>query len=180
MFTSNKTEMGVYDVKAAGCDKLLASRLEGLLSSRIVEGVMNLLHIYHPAPRDDGVDIDICIPESVFRARKCGKIGPVDKNRGPQKFRAGYASTKYDVNDDKNNDDDNNEAMDNADPDSKDPRRMAWDLVCDNGGPRVWAPGYREQYNLKDAEWRFDTVPQIMDRMIISNYVDPYIKLKLR
>ena len=33
---------------------------------------------------------------------------------------------------------------------------------------------------MKYAEWRFDAVPQIMDGMNISNYVDPDIELKLR
>ena len=29
LFTSNETEVGVSEVKAVGCDKLLASRIEG-------------------------------------------------------------------------------------------------------------------------------------------------------
>ena len=41
MFMSNETEVGVSEVKAAGYDKLLASRVEGRVSSRGVEGVMN-------------------------------------------------------------------------------------------------------------------------------------------
>ena len=49
MFTSNKTEVGVSEVKSVGCDKLLAPRVEGRVSSRRVEGVMNCLHVYHPA-----------------------------------------------------------------------------------------------------------------------------------
>ena len=56
--------------------------------------------------------------------------------------------------------------------DSKAPRRTAWDLMWDNGGPGVWAPNYREQYDLKDAEWSFDVVPHIMDGMNVSNYKD--------
>ena len=69
MFTSNETEVGVSEVKAAGYDKLLASRVEGRVLSCRVEEVMNYLQVYHPAPRDDGVDRDICIPESELRAR---------------------------------------------------------------------------------------------------------------
>ena len=64
MFTSNETEVRVSEVKAAGCDKLLASRVEGRVLSCRVEGVMNFLQAYHPAPRDDGVDRDVCIPKS--------------------------------------------------------------------------------------------------------------------
>ena len=36
------------------------------------------------------------------------------------------------------------------------------------------------RYNLKDAEWRFDAVPQITDGMNVSTYVDPNIEPKLR
>ena len=100
-------------MKAVGYDKLLASRVEGQVSSCIVEGVMNRL-------------------------------------------------------------------LDDTDLDSKAPRRTEWDLVWDNGWPGVWTPDYREQYDMKDAEWRFYAVPQIMDRMNVSDYVDSDIKLKLR
>ena len=85
MFTFNKTEVGFSEVKAAGYDKLLASRVEGQLLSCRVEGVMNRLKVYHPAPRDDGVDRDVCITKSVLRARERGKIGPVEKKRAPKK-----------------------------------------------------------------------------------------------
>ena len=180
MFTSNEKEVGVSEVKSAGYDKLLASRVEGRVSSHMVEGVMNSLQVYHPSWRDDGVDRDVCIPESVLRARECGEIGPVDKKRGPKKSRAGYAPTKEKIKDDNNNDDDNNKAMDDADMESKAPRRTAWDMMWDNGGPGVWDPDYREQYDLKDAEWRFDAVPRIMDGMNVSDYVDSDIKMKLR
>ena len=77
VFTSNETEVGVSEVKAAGYDKLLASRVEGRVFSRRLEGVMN-------------------------------------------------------------------------------------------------------SYDLRDAEWRFNAVPQIMDEMNVSDYIDPEIELKLR
>ena len=57
---------------------------------------------------------------------------------------------------------------------------MAWDMMWENGGLRSWVPDYREQYNLKDAEWRFNAVPHIMDGMNVFDYVDSNIELKLR
>ena len=48
MFTSKKTEVGVSEVKAAGYDNLLASRVEGRVSSCRVERVINNLQVYHP------------------------------------------------------------------------------------------------------------------------------------
>ena len=89
MFTSNDTEVGVSEAKAAGYDKLLVSRVEGRLSSRRVEVVMNSLQVYHPFPMDDGVDRDVCITKLILIARERGDIGPVDKKRVPKKLRAG-------------------------------------------------------------------------------------------
>ena len=43
MFMSNEMEVGVSKVKAEGYDKLLASRVEGQVLSRRLEGVMNSL-----------------------------------------------------------------------------------------------------------------------------------------
>ena len=63
MFISNETEVGVSEVKATGCNKLLVSRVEGRFLYHRVKGVMNRLQVYHPAPRDDGLDRDVCIPE---------------------------------------------------------------------------------------------------------------------
>ena len=125
------------------------------------------------------MDIDVYIPKSVLKARERGKIGLVKEKRGLKKSRAEYAPTKDDVKDNNNNNDDNNKAMEDTDLYSKAPRRTAQYLMWENGGPIVWASDYREQYNLKDAEWSFDVVPQIMDGMNVYDYVDPDIDMKL-
>ena len=61
---------------------------------------MNRLQVYHPAPRNDGVDKDVCIPKLTLRACERGNIGSVDKKKGLKKSRSGYAPTKDDVKDD--------------------------------------------------------------------------------
>ena len=58
-------------------------------------------------------------------------------------------------------------------------RKTARDLMWENGGPGVWAPDYREQYDLADDEWKFDAIPEIMDGKNIADYVDPDIEKKL-
>ena len=68
MVASNETEEVVSEVKAAVNDNLLASRVEGQVLSRRVEVVMNHSQVYHPDPRDEGVDRYICIPKSLLRA----------------------------------------------------------------------------------------------------------------
>ena len=59
--------------------------------------------------------------------------------------------------------------MDNAYLDSKAPRRTVRDLMWENGGPRVWAPYYSKKYNMKDAEWSFNAVTQMMDVRNVSD-----------
>eukprot|EP00536_Pseudo-nitzschia_multiseries_P001742 jgi/Psemu1/181740/e_gw1.22.63.1 len=58
-------------------------------------------------------------------------------------------------------------------------RKTARDLMWENGGPGVWAPDYREQYELKVDEWKFDAIPEIIDGKNIADYVDPEIEKKL-
>mmetsp|Transcript_22050 Transcript_22050/g.39777 ORF Transcript_22050/g.39777 Transcript_22050/m.39777 type:complete len:300 (-) Transcript_22050:85-984(-) len=59
-------------------------------------------------------------------------------------------------------------------------KKTARELMWENGGPGVWAPDYREQYDLEDPEWRFDAIPQILDGKNIADYVDPDIDAKLQ
>ena len=58
-------------------------------------------------------------------------------------------------------------------------KKTARDYMWENGGPGVWAPDYREQYDLKNPEWRFDAIPEILDGKNIMDYVDPDIDAKL-
>jgi len=43
----------------------------------------------------------------------------------------------------------------------------------------VWAPDYREIYELKDDSWKFDTIPEIIDGKNIADFVDPDILTRL-
>jgi nucleolar GTP-binding protein len=92
--------------------------------------------------------------------------GKVGKERLVQRTRTGYAPTKHDQDADAVMDDGNK-------------KKTARDLMWENGGPGVWAPDYREQYDLKDEAWRFDAIPQILDGKNIADYVDPEIEAKL-
>lgn len=171
MQMSNLSEVGVSEVKAAACDKLLAARVESRVSGKKIEGVMNRLQVFEPTPRD-GRTRDVCIPDSVQRARETGALGPTDDERRPKRSRSGYAVTKDD--DGTNGLPDGDEAMGDATA-----KKTARDLMWENGGPGVWAPDYREIYDLKDEEWRFDAIPQILDGKNIVDYVDPDIDARL-
>merc|ERR1712100_246341 len=58
-------------------------------------------------------------------------------------------------------------------------KKTARDLMWENGGPGVWAPDYREQYDLKEDEWKFDAIPEIIDGKNVADYIDPDISKKL-
>ena len=163
MTMSNKSEHGVSEVKSQACEKLLASRVDARVSGKKIEGVMNRLQVFHPTPRDN-VERGAHIPETVKDAIAEGTIGSVDHK--PKRSRSGYAPTKEDAG---NDDTDMNGTY----------RKTARDLMWENGGPGVWAPDYREQYELKDEEWKFDAIPEIIDGKNVADYIDPDISKKL-
>lgn len=161
MTMSNMSEEGVSEVKSTACDKLLAARVDSRVSGKKIENVMNRLQVFHPVPRD-GVVREACIPESVVQAQKEGRLG--SKDHKPKKSTAGYAPTKETANGD-------------VDMEVK---KTARDLMWENGGPGVWAPDYREIYDLKDDSWKFDAIPEIMNGKNIADYIDPEIEAKLQ
>jgi nucleolar GTP-binding protein len=151
MTMSNISEHGVSEVKAAACDKLLEARVDARIAGNKIDGVMNRLQVYHPEPRDN-VKREAFIPESVVREGKVNK---------PERSKTGYAPTIEGETD---------EPME---------RKTARDLMWENGGPGVWAPDYREIYDLKDDSWKFDKVPEFMDGKNIADFVDEDILKKL-
>ncbi|KAG7356236.1 GTPase [Nitzschia inconspicua] len=166
MTMSNVSEHGVSEVKATACEKLLASRVDSRVSGKKIEGVMNRLQVFHPTPRDN-VQRDAHIPETVKEAIAEGRIGSADHK--PKRSRTGYAPTV----DDLDLVDDEDDAM------AGEYKKTARDLMWENGGPGVWAPDYRELYDLKDEEWRFDAIPEIIDGKNVADYIDPDIDKKL-
>jgi nucleolar GTP-binding protein len=160
MTMSNISEHGVSEVKAAACDKLLATRVDARISGNKIENVMNRLQVFQPTPRDN-VTRESHIPDSVKDAMADGRLGP-GPDRKPKRSVSGYAPTK-----------------DTSDDVAMDFRKTARDLMWENGGPGVWAPDYREQYDLKDDDWKFDAIPEIIDGKNIADYIDPEIEKKL-
>jgi nucleolar GTP-binding protein len=156
MTMSNLSEHGVSEVKNLACDKLLASRVDSRVAGNKVDGVMNRLQVFQPQARDN-VERDVFIPESV----KDVEVRPGHEQK--RTSTVGYAPTIKDADRD-------------VDMNAK---KTARDLMWENGGPGVWAPDYRAQYDLKDDEWRFDAIPEIIDGKNISDYIDPDIEAKL-
>lgn len=159
MTMSNVSEKGVSEVKTKACDKLLASRVDARLASqknnKVMDNVINRLQVFHPTPRDE-LSRKPSIPDSV-RAQQ----------NNTKKSNIGYAITKHDKVD-------GDEQMMDSNV-----TKTARELMWENGGPGVWAPDYRHQYDLKDEEWRYDAIPQILNGKNIADYIDPDIDAKL-
>lgn len=58
-------------------------------------------------------------------------------------------------------------------------RRTEKDLQEEQGGAGVYTQDVRKLYDLKDPEWRYDIMPEIMDGHNILDFVDPDIDAKL-
>lgn len=160
MTMSNISEQGVSEVKAMACEKLLASRVDARIAGKKIDCVMNRLQVFNPKPRDN-VEREACIPDSVIRNQEL-------EVKKPERSRNGYAPTKFDSPED-----------DSADVAMSDIRKTTRDRMWENGGPGVWAPDYREIYDLKDDSWKFDTIPEIINGKNIADFVDSDILAKL-
>jgi len=171
---SNISEEGVSQVKNHACDKLLAARVDSRVSGNKVDSVMNRLQVVYPTARD-GVTREAYIPESVTKERR-----DADGKEKKTQSRLGYAPTVNDSEDeaDETPPESEDEMMDASGTATR--KKTARELMWENGGPGVWAPDYREQYDLDDPEWRFDAIPQILDGKNIADYVDPDIDAKLQ
>nr|CAI5851567.1 unnamed protein product [Callosobruchus analis] len=69
MEMSTITDVGVMEVKAEACEKLLSYRVDQKMRTKKVDGILNCLHVAVPKPRDDKPRPP-CIPESVLAKRQ--------------------------------------------------------------------------------------------------------------
>jgi len=53
-------------------------------------------------------------------------------------------------------------------------------LMISNGGAGVYSCDYRKYYLMEDDEWKFDTIPQIMDGKNVMDFFDTDIEERLR
>jgi len=59
-------------------------------------------------------------------------------------------------------------------------RKLQKELMVEHGGAGVYSMDFREQYlGLKDEDWKFDSIPEIMDGKNIADFVDPEIERML-
>jgi len=152
---STLTELGVSKVKEIACERLLTQRVEQKLKqTKKVDDIVNRLHVAVPTPRDDKVRKPF-IPESVVQAREKKK--------------------EMEMNNNNNNDDDMedlNQEMDEVDSDDPDAGKPEFMKGMNS---LEW----KKKYQLSNAEWRFDSIPEIVDGHNIADFIDPEILERL-
>eukprot|EP01087_Luapelamoeba_hula_P005560 TRINITY_DN1561_c0_g1_i1.p1 TRINITY_DN1561_c0_g1~~TRINITY_DN1561_c0_g1_i1.p1 ORF type:complete len:650 (+),score=136.96 TRINITY_DN1561_c0_g1_i1:167-2116(+) len=148
---STLTEEGVSGVKEYVCEKLLSMRVDAKLNTLKRDDVLGRLHVATPAPRDNKHRVP-SIPQTVMEKRQ----QTADADMGEKPLLHSNAVDLYNKDFWKQGDDD---------PD--------WD-------PTVFGPDWRNQYELKEEEWKFDSIPEIIDGMNIADWIDPSILNKLR
>ncbi|CAG8518730.1 5263_t:CDS:10 [Ambispora leptoticha] len=58
-------------------------------------------------------------------------------------------------------------------------RKLERDLEVENGGPGVYSVDLNKLYIVKDPEWKYDSIPEIIDGKNIADFIDPDIQEKL-
>eukprot|EP00002_Diphylleia_rotans_P009918 TRINITY_DN2028_c0_g1_i1.p1 TRINITY_DN2028_c0_g1~~TRINITY_DN2028_c0_g1_i1.p1 ORF type:complete len:658 (-),score=165.54 TRINITY_DN2028_c0_g1_i1:335-2308(-) len=59
------------------------------------------------------------------------------------------------------------------------PRKLEKDLMWEEGGPGIYIADLRKKYLLKNPEWNYDIMPEILDGKNIADFLDPEIEAKL-
>lgn len=156
---STLTEEGVTAVKNAACDALLESRVEKKLKANKITGTLNRLHVAMPMPRDDKKRPPVDAPvkdteemedEAVTSERQRGNKDEATFNRMQRLFEERFQ------------------------------RQQEEDETWARGEvPGQKTTTWQKRYMLKDPEWNFDKIPEIMDGKNIADYVDPDIEAML-
>ncbi|KAF9792521.1 P-loop containing nucleoside triphosphate hydrolase protein [Thelephora terrestris] len=58
-------------------------------------------------------------------------------------------------------------------------QRLERDIEAEEGGAGVYNINLKKNYMLENPEWKFDTIPEIMDGKNIADFIDPDIEEKL-
>jgi len=151
---STMTEEGVSQVKQVACDKLLQQRLDTKMNGPKVNDILHRLHLAVPQPRDNKVRPPL-IPQSVLDAKETNN------------------NQMEDIDDENGGGEGNIRIFRNPD-----------DMATDELELPQWLRGFnsitwKKRYLLENSDWKFDTIPEIVDGKNIADYVDSDILEKL-
>lgn len=147
---SARDESGVMDVKNAACDMLLEARVEAKVRGRKAASILNRLHVAQP--KSVNASRAPVIPPSVLARRAAAAVAGDTVGEG--------------VGEDAM-------AVDSA------VRKLERDIEAEHGGAGVYSMDWRKLYRLREKEFAYDIIPEIVDGKNIADFVDPEIEAKL-
>jgi len=162
---SNVSEEGISKVKATACDMLLRQRCERKLQTNKVENIANRINVAMPTPRDNKVRTT-AIPAPIQQIR--------EEERAARELLANNLRMEG-----LEDEDAIKSAVNKTIRDGKEKKRTLRDLEDENGGPGVFSYDRRNYFLLKDDDWKFDVIPEIMDGKNVADFYDPEIEERL-
>jgi nucleolar GTP-binding protein len=149
---STLTEEGVTNVKQVACDALLEARVEKKLKTNKITGTLNRLHVAMPARRDDKQRPPTAPP---VKDKEMDDLHvPKEERQRGFKDETTFARMQ---------------------------RLFEERLKQEQEEAEMWSRGqvpgmntttWKERYDLKDPEWKFDKIPEILDGQNIADFVD--------
>ena len=156
LLMSTATGQGVSEVKIAACDRLLEKRVEIKMRGKRMVEVRNRLEVTLPRPRD-GKNRPAFVPDSVLKAKE-------RKER--------LAARLADADDD--------EMIEEEEPKRKSifegthQYTHNWTELGpyekDKDPLFLFGPEWKENYMLKEDEWKWDVIPEIMDGKTVADF----------
>eukprot|EP00009_Paramoeba_aestuarina_P009274 CAMPEP_0201522054 /NCGR_PEP_ID=MMETSP0161_2-20130828/16425_1 /ASSEMBLY_ACC=CAM_ASM_000251 /TAXON_ID=180227 /ORGANISM="Neoparamoeba aestuarina, Strain SoJaBio B1-5/56/2" /LENGTH=686 /DNA_ID=CAMNT_0047920807 /DNA_START=171 /DNA_END=2231 /DNA_ORIENTATION=+ len=156
LLMSTATGQGVSDVKIVACDRLLEKRVEIKMRGKRMVEVRNRLEVTLPKPRD-AKNRPVFIPDSVVKAkekkeRDAGRVGDDDEDamleeEEPKRKSIFDGTHQYTHN------------WTELGPYEKDKDPLF-----------LFGPEWKENYMLKEDDWKWDVIPEIMDGKTIADF----------
>jgi nucleolar GTP-binding protein len=153
---STLTEEGVTNVKNAACDALLEARVEKKLKANRITGTLNRLHVAMPVARDNKDRPAVPAPIEDESSME-------DVQEEPARQRGDKDEVTWD----------------------RMQRQYEQRLRQEADEAEMWARGevpnmntvtWQKRYMLKNADERFDKIPELLDGKNIADFVDPDIE----
>jgi nucleolar GTP-binding protein len=142
-------ETGVMDVKNTACDMLLEARVEAKVRGRKAASILNRLHV--AMPKQQAANRGPNIPPSVQARRAAAEaVGGDDELVGDDAMAVEAAA-----------------------------KTLERDIEAERGGPGVYSMDWRKLYKLREKEFAYDIIPEIVDGKNIADFVDPDVEAKL-
>jgi nucleolar GTP-binding protein len=147
---STLTEEGVTSAKNAACDALLEARVEKKLKTNRITGTLNRLHVAMPVKRDEKA-----------RPPTAAPVKDQDMEDAPEVVRQRGAKDETTF--------------------ARMQRLFEERLLKEQEEAEIWSRGevpgmntttWKDRYDLKNPEWKFDKIPEILDGKNIADFVD--------